>query len=143
MFRRTVVRLITATALLAAGFWYGKETELDAQRKNRVFELRTYYANDGKLSDLQARFRNHTTKLFEKHGMTNIGYWVPQDAPGSKNTLIYLLAHESRQAAKRSWDAFRDDPAWVKVRDASEVNGKLVQKVESVFLDPTDYSQIR
>jgi hypothetical protein len=75
--------------------------------------------------------------------MANIGYWVPQDAPASKNTLIYIVAHESREAAKRSWDGFRSDPAWIKARDASEANGKIVAKVESVFLDPTDYSVIR
>ena len=143
MLRRIVTRLIIAAAMLAAGFWYGKETQLGAQRKTRVFELRTYTALDGKLGDLEARFRNHTTKLFEKHGMTNIGYWVPQDAPASKNTLIYIVAHESREAAKRSWDGFRNDPAWINARDASEVNGKIVAKVESVFLDPTDYSLIR
>ena len=143
MFSRIVMRCFTAAALLAAGFWYGKETELNAQRKNRVFELRTYTAMDGKLGDLQARFRNHTIKLFEKHGMTNIGYWVPQDEPASRNTLIYIVAHQSREAAKKSWDAFRNDPAWIKARDASEANGKLVVKVESVFLDPTDYSDIR
>jgi hypothetical protein len=137
------MRLVIAAATLAAGFWYGKETQLDAQRKTRVFELRTYTALDGKLGDLEARFRNHTTKLFEKHGMANIGYWVPQDAPASKNTLIYIVAHESREAAKRSWDGFRSDPAWIKARDASEANGKIVAKVESVFLDPTDYSVIR
>ena len=110
---------------------------------NRVFELRTYTTLPGKLPDLLARFRDHTTKLFEKHGMQNIGYWVPKDAPRSENTLIYLLAHSSREAAKKSWDAFRADPDWQKAAKASEANGKLVDKVESVFLDPTDFSKIK
>src|SRR5437867_7839844 len=110
---------------------------------NRVFEPRTYTTLPGKLPDLLARFRDHTTKLFEKHGMQNIGYWVPKDAPRSENTLIYLLAHSSRDAAKKSWDAFRADPDWQKAAKASEANGKIVDKVESVFLDPTDFSKIK
>ncbi len=109
----------------------------------RVFELRTYTTLDGKLPDLQARFRNHTIKLFEKHGMTNVGYWTPSDEPLSKNTLIYIVSHASRDAAKKSWDAFRTDPAWTKARDESEKAGKIVAKVESVFMDPTDYSKIK
>ena len=88
-----------------------------AQAQNtRVFELRTYYAHEGKLDDLMARFRNHTTKLFEKHGMTNIGYWVPREQP---NTLTYVLAYPSREAATKSWDAFRKDPDWIAARTAS------------------------
>ena len=97
----------------------------------------------GKLPDLLKRFREHTTKLFEKHGMTNIGYWVPTDEPRSKDTLIYVLAHDSRDAAKKSWDGFRADPDWIKARDASEAAGKIVHKVESVFADPTDFSPIK
>lgn len=131
---------------LALGFWLGRGTPSEAAAaaaKNRVFELRTYYTNEGKLPDLQARFRNHTTKLFEKHRMKNVGYWVPQDAPASANTLIYIISHESRDAAKKSWDAFRNDPEWKEVAKASEANGKIVSKVESVYLDPTDYSQIK
>jgi hypothetical protein len=111
--------------------------------KERVFELRTYTTEPGKLPDLLKRFRNHTTKLFEKHGMTNIGYWVPSDEPRSKDTLIYLLAHDTREAAKKSWTGFRSDPDWIKVRDASEAPGKIVKKVESVFVTPTDFSNIK
>ncbi len=111
--------------------------------KQRVFEMRTYTTEEGKLPDLLKRFREHTTKLFEKHGMTNIGYWVPADEPRSKDTLIYVLAHDSREAAKKSWDGFRTDPEWIKARDASEASGKIVKKVESVFLSPTDFSAIK
>jgi hypothetical protein len=110
------------------------------QAEDRVFELRTYTAIDGKLPNLIARFRDHTTKLFEKHGMVNIGYWVPKDTP---NTLIYIVAHKSQDAAKASWDAFRKDPVWIKARDASEAGGKIVDKVTSVFLDPVDFSKIK
>ncbi len=114
-----------------------------AAQQGRVFELRTYTCNEGKLPDLLARFRNHTTRLFEKHGMTNIGYWVPQDPPNSQNTLIYIIAHASREAAKKNWDDFRNDPEWQKVQKESEANGKIVSKVESVYMNPTDFSPIK
>lgn len=109
----------------------------------RVFELRTYTAAPGKLEELHRRFREHTLKFFERHGMVNIGYWSPQAAPASRNTIVYLLAHESKAAADKSWAAFSADPKWQKVKRASETNGSLVTKVESVFLDPTDYSPMR
>lgn len=108
-----------------------------------VYELRTYYTLPGRLPALQARFRNHTLKLFEKHGMKNIGYWTPLDAPKSENTLIYVISHASRDAAKQSWDSFRADPEWKKVAAASEADGKIVEKVESVFMEATDYSPIK
>lgn len=110
---------------------------------NRVFEIRTYYTLPGRLPNLLARFRNHTVKLFEKHGMTNVGYWVPADAPGSENTLIYILAYPSREAAKKSWDGFRSDPDWLKARTESEKDGKIVDRVESVYLNPVDFSALR
>lgn len=118
-------------------------TAAHAQSGGRVFEIRTYTANEGKLDALHARFRNHTTRLFEKHGMTNVGYWTPQDAPLSQNTLIYILAHPSRDAAKKSWDAFRNDPEWLKARSESEAPGAIVSKVESVFMSATDYSPMK
>ena len=110
---------------------------------NRVFEMRTYTAAPGKFDALNARFRDHTLKLFEKHGMKNIGYWVPQDAPLKDNTIIYVLAHESREAAAKSWKAFGADPDWVKAKGDSEKDGRLAAKAESVFLDPTDYSPVK
>jgi hypothetical protein len=105
---------------------------------SRVYELRTYYAAPGKLDDLNARFRNHTCKLFEKHGMVNVGYWVPIENPDKK--LIYVLAHESREAAEKSWKAFLADPEWKEAAKASEVNGRLVAKVERLFMSATGYS---
>lgn len=110
---------------------------------NRIFELRTYHCYEGKLPDLMKRFRDHTTRIFEKHGMTNIGYWLPTDGAASKNTLIYILAFPSREAAKKSWDEFRNDPEWIKVRDASEANGKIVEKVDSVYMEPADFSKLK
>ncbi len=103
-----------------------------------VFELRIYTTNEGKLENLHTRFRDHTLALFEKHGMTNVGYWVPE---GSKDTLIYVLRHKSRDAAAKSWDAFRNDPVWQKAFAASRVDGPLLSKPpESTFLAATDYT---
>lgn len=114
-----------------------------AQSNNRVFELRTYTAAPGKFDALNKRFRDHTVALFTKHGMTHVGYWTPTEEPLKGNTLIYVLAHKSREAAKKSWDAFRNDPDWIKARDESQKDGSLTTKVESVFLEPTDYSPIK
>jgi hypothetical protein len=140
---KTFVVLGTVFAAgLGAGHWL-RATPVAAQASTRVFELRTYTSPPGKLDDLHARFRNHTTRLFEKHGMTNIGYWVPQDDPLKQNTLIYIVAHQSREAAQKSWDGFRNDPQWHAARDASEKNGRIVEKVESVFMTAVDYSAIR
>ena len=113
-------------------------------KDSRCFEMRTYYAAPGKLEALNARFRDHTCALFKKHGMENIGYWIPTDAgKGADNTLVYIIAHKSREEAKKSWAAFGADPGWKKAQQASEVNGKLVTKVESVFLAATDYSPVK
>jgi NIPSNAP protein len=104
----------------------------------RLFELRVYFAAAGKLDDLNARFRNHTTALFEKHGMENIGYWVPTD--NQSNKLVYILAYPSKEAREASWKEFMADPEWKQVVKESEANGKLVNKVESTFMRATDYS---
>jgi len=112
-------------------------------QSGRVFELRTYTAPDGKLEELHKRFRDHTLRIFKNHGMTNVAYFKPQDAPLSQNTLIYLISHQSRDAAKANWAAFQADPEWQKVASESQKNGKIVAKVESVFLDPTDYSPMK
>jgi hypothetical protein len=107
-------------------------------KDSRVYELRTYRAAPGKLEALEARFRDHTMKLFEKHGMTNVGYWVPIDNPDNK--LIYMLAFPSREERVQAWKGFNADPQWTKARKESEVRGSLVTRVESVLLTATDYS---
>jgi hypothetical protein len=115
-----------------------------AAQDGRVFEMRTYTAHPGKLDALNARFRNHTLAIFKKHGMENVGYWVPAEGqPGAGEKLVYILAHKSRAAADASWKAFRSDPDWVKARTESEKDGPIVAKLESVFLTATDYSPFK
>lgn len=109
----------------------------------RTFELRTYTLLPGRVPNILARFRDHTTKLFEKHGMTNLAYWVTQEKDGVQPKLVYILAHQSEAAGKASFDAFRTDPEWIKVRDASEKDGKIVEKVESVYMTPLPFSKIQ
>ena len=110
---------------------------------DRVFEMRTYITHDGRMPALQARFRDHTNKIFIKHGITPIGYWVPTDGEDAQNTLVYILAYPSREAADASWKAFRDDADWKVAREASEKDGKIVKKVISQYLKPTDFSAIK
>jgi hypothetical protein len=135
MNRRTLLQSIPALALL------GQATKAGAaQTSTAVYELRIYHTYDGKLDDLLIRFREHTTKLFEKHGMKNIAYWTPTDDPLKGKTLIYVIAHASRDAATANWKAFGEDPEWISVRDKSEANGKLVEKVDSTFMVLADFS---
>jgi hypothetical protein len=114
-----------------------------ARAEDRVFELRTYTAADGKLDALKARFKDHTNAIFNRLHMQIIGFWTPTDGDKSKNTLIYILAFPSRDAATKAWAAFQADPEWIKVRDESEKNGKLAIKVESVFMSPTAFSPVK
>jgi hypothetical protein len=109
----------------------------------RVFELRTYHANPGKMAALNARFRDHTCKLFEKHGMTCVGFWNPIDPKEAEEVLVYILAFPSKEAADKAWKAFREDPDWQTAKAESEKDGPLVKKVESKYLAPTDYSKIK
>lgn len=132
---------VLAAAGLAA---YGEEADKGGKQVDtRVFELRTYYAPPGKMKALNDRFRDHTNKLFAKHGMTIIGFWQPTDPKEHDRKLIYILAYPSKEAADKSWKGFREDPDWKVAREASEVNGKLVEKVESVYMSPTDYSPLK
>lgn len=139
-------RFVAATlTVFGAGFVAGQWSDgSDAQAQGRkVFELRTYTSPDGKLDDLVARFRNDTLRIFEKHGMHNVGYWLPTDAPASANTLVYVLAHDSRDAATKSWAAFRDDAEWKAVAERTQANGPIVAKVDSIFLEATDFSPLK
>ena len=128
------MRKLLALLLLTFGF---------AVAQNRVYELRTYTCHEGKLEALKARFRDHTIRIFQRHGIESIGYWVPQDAEKSKNTLIYIVAHPSAAEAKTNWAAFFADPEWLKVKADSEAAGPIVIKTESVFLTPTDFSKLK
>jgi|TARA_B100000953_G_scaffold239536_1_gene201212 hypothetical protein len=130
--------------LLAASFFCSPIAGLDiaqAEEKNRVFEIRTYYANEGKLDALLARFRDHTVALFKKHGMTNVGYWVPSD--NKENKLVYMLAFPSREARNKAFKAFSADPDWQKAYKDSTKDGRLVKKIENDFLAGTDFSKIK
>ena len=144
-----MVRVVTLSLLLSLSSPVfaadrAKDKGPSASSEHRVFELRTYHTHEGKLDALHKRFREHTCRLFQKHGMELIGFWTPrEEKDGRRNTLVYLLAFPSREAANASWKAFREDPEWVKAKEASEKDGKLVDKVESVFLNPTDYSPIK
>jgi hypothetical protein len=112
--------------------------------QSRVFELRVYTANDGKLEALKARFRDYTTAIFKKHHMEVIAYWTPQkDDPKSKDTFIYILAHPSREAATKNWAEFRTDPEWVKVQTESEKDGPLAKKIDSTFMDALPFSPLK
>jgi len=114
---------------------------LTSQTKAEVYELRTYTTNEGKLDNLNARFRDHTVGLFKKHGIESVGYWTPVAKPLSENTLIYVIKHKSREAAAASWKAFLADPEWRKVAKESQVDGAILAKApESVYMEITDYS---
>ena len=137
MVKTTLVLLILIAAVFMAA------PPLPAQSSGPVYELRTYTAMEGKLPAVLTRFQDHVLRLFQKHGMESIGYWVPADPPKSQNTLIYILRHKSREAATASWDGFRKDPEWLKAQKESEANGKIVEKAESVFMTPTDFSKLK
>ena len=111
--------------------------------ETKVYELRVYTVLPGRMKAMNARFRDHTNKLFIKHGMTLVGYWQPTDEKEHDRKLIYVLAHASKEAAAKSWKAFREDPDWIAVRNASEKDGKIVEKVEATFMAPTDYSPLK
>jgi hypothetical protein len=132
----------TLSFVLAGGL--AAVTAVAAEPGPPTFELRTYTTLPGKLEALNARFRDHTNALFAKHGMKIIGFWVPSDKDrGADNTLVYLLEFPDRAAREKSWDDFRKDPQWIAARDASEANGKLVEKVDSLLLTATDYSPMK
>ena len=137
--KRIILAAVVGIGLVGVGYGAGAKME----RADRVFEMRTYYTNPGKMPALHARFRDHTTKLFEKHGMTNIGYWSPTTGENAENTLVYILAYPSKEARDKSWKEFGDDPDWKKAKADSEKDGVLVKKVDQVFMTPTDYSPIK
>jgi hypothetical protein len=142
MKRRTLIQSLPAVAFLPRAAWAASHREKAASESSAapVYELRIYHTYEGKLDDLLRRFREHTMKLFEKHGIKNVAYWTPTDEPLKGKTLVYLLEHPSREAATTNWQRFRDDSEWQSVRDKSEANGKLVEKIDSTFLVLADFS---
>ena len=151
--------LLSAVALAAAGLFSVLAGPASAQDKPAVapppssaapaapaigkyYELRIYTPAPGKLDALNARFRDHTTKLFEKHGIVNVGYWVSIDEKNA-GKLYYVIAYPDKASRDKMWDAFAKDPEWLKAKEASEVDGKLVEKVEQVFMTATDYSPVK
>ncbi len=142
MKRRTLIQSISSAALLPTADLFPATEKIShfVAEADLVYELRVYHCYEGKLPDLLKRFREHTTKIFERHSMRNIAYWTPMDEPQKSNTLVYILAHPSREAATANWKAFSADPEWQSVQKASEANGKIVEKVDSTFLLLTDFS---
>ena len=137
--RRSV--LVALAAIVAGGAMpHSSQAQTAPAAAGRVFEMRTYYCHPGRLDALNKRFRDHTNRLFKKHGMELVGYWTPTEKP---DMLVYILAYPTREAATASWAAFRADADWNAARTASEADGPIVQKVESVFMTPTDYSPIK
>ena len=128
--------------LLPASLWpaFRQDNANPTQASRVVYELRIYHAAPGKLTELESRFRDHTIKIFNRHGMKSVVYWTPLDEPEKSNTLIYILQHPSREAAAANWKSFQDDPEWKAVKEKSEANGKLVEKVDSTYLSLTDFS---
>ncbi|MEX2216019.1 MAG: NIPSNAP family protein [Phycisphaeraceae bacterium] len=140
----STVVLIVAVALISCLATLAMRPAVAAEKaKERLFEMRTYIANDGKLDALHARFRDHTNKLFVKHGIDLVGYWTPTEGDEAKNTLVYILAYPDRASRDKSWDAFKNDPDWKKAYADSHKDGVIVKKVISQFLAPTDYSPIK
>jgi hypothetical protein len=135
------VLAFAAGSLLTARLYRAQQVRADA---NRVFELRVYHTVPGKAGALQSEFRDKVTKLFAKHDLKAVGYWAPEDAPASDNTFIYILAHPSRDAAKTHWAAFQADPGFQEmIKSQQTPDGKTVEKIDSTYMDPTDFSPLK
>ena len=142
MNRRTLLQCIPAAALLSAADFTAPSSKKanPMPSDTTVYELRIYHVIEGKLPELLARFRDHTIAIFARHNMRTLAFWTPTDDPQKSNMLVYILVHSSRDAADANWKSFRADPEWISVRDKSEANGKLVEKIDFTFLTPTDFS---
>ena len=138
--RRLLLESLSSLPLLSATLLAAAQRADPKRASTTVYELRVYHAAPGKLGELLARFRDHTARLFEKHGIENIAYWTPIDEPQRDNVLIYILQHRSREAAAANWKSFQDDPEWKRIKEESEANGKLAEKIDSTFLALTDFS---
>jgi hypothetical protein len=128
-----------AGAALMLGIGIVSQTR--AQAPNHIYELRKYFANPGKLDNIEARFRNDTIRIFAKHGLHAIGYWQPID--NKDNAMLYVLEHNSEADAKKNWAEFMADPEWQAVSKASDANGKIVNHVESTYMTALDFSPMK
>jgi hypothetical protein len=142
MDRRTLLQSIPALAVLSSAVSASAQQGSSTMSAGspECYELRVYHAAEGKLDDLLKRFRDHTMTIFARHGMRSVAYWTPTDDPLKGKTLVYIISHPSREATAVNWKAFQDDPEWVSVRDKSEANGKIVEKVDSTYMTMTDFS---
>lgn len=139
MLKTLILKFVLAVVLVFAGFAVGRAYQPAAPH---IFELRVYTPNEGKLDAVDARFRDHTRAIFDRHHMRSVGYWLPTEGVEA-GKFVYILEHSSREEARKNWAAFNADPEWQKVKAESEANGKLVAKVDSTFMTPTDYSPIK
>lgn len=135
--RWTVNAFLLTLFCMTAGF------AKSAQAEEKCYELRTYYSAPGKFEALQSRFRDHTMKLFAKHGIKVVGFWTPSEGAGKDKMLVYVCEYANKDARTAAWKAFRADPDWVKAKAESEVNGSLTEKVEETFMTSTDYANIK
>lgn len=146
MMRGKLAGTVTGLTLLVAGFAVHTHhviPAVHAQAADRVFELRTYTAHPGRFEAMQARFKNHVIPMFEKHGLQLIGFWTAADAPLAENTLVYVLAHPDRNAAKENWAAFQADPAKARIWAETESDGPINLKVDSIYMEPVEFSPIK
>lgn len=139
--RAAAIAALSIAAIVAV--FSSSRAQSAGPRADRVFELRVYHAYPGRLPALQSNFRDFNIRFLRKHGISSVGYWTRADSPASEDTLIFILAHDSREAADAHWKEFREDPEWQKLARASEADGKIVERVESTFLTPTDYSPLK
>jgi hypothetical protein len=136
MDRRNLLKGIGTAAMLPLAL----EAHAQAPDPDTVYELRTYHLNEGKENLILDRFRTRETELFARHGMHGVAYWVPTEEPLAGRTLVYMLRHKSREAAKESWAKFSADPEWVALKASTEKDGAFVKLHESTFLKLTDFS---
>lgn len=138
--RFALLALLTLTWGLAT-LWTNDAAAQGKATTTGIYELRTYTTLPGRLPALNKRFADHTIRLFARHDIKSVAYWIPTDEARKDNTLIYILLHESQETADRNWKAFQADPEWIKAREASEADGKILAKApDRVFMRMTDYS---
>src|SRR5262245_8780719 len=129
--------IVFAALSFAAGSWLTHRMAAPGAVQayaNRVYELRMYHVNPGRMQALVSRFRDQTRPIFDRHGISSVGYWVPQDSPAKDNLFVYVVSHPSREAAAKNWKAFADDPQWQKVFKETEASGKMVDHIDSTFM---------